>query len=86
MLVSPPTLTSLVTTPRMNSTHFSYQWIDVTAVLTTTRSLKSALPFNTKLKAFSSGRRPVVITAATTLTTGTSAERSAPLTWVLAAA
>jgi hypothetical protein len=86
MLVSLPTLTSLATTPKMNSTLCSFLWTDVTAVLTTMLSSRSALLFNTKLKAFSNGRKLVVTTAATTLTTGTTAEKSAPQTWVLDAA
>lgn len=47
---------------------------------------KSALWFNTKQKAFSVGRRQVVIIAATTSTIGTIAERSELLTSVSDAA
>ena len=86
MLVSPQTLTSLANILRTSSTHYLSQWTDEMAVLITTLSSRSALQFNTKLKAFSNGRRPAVTIAGTTSTTGTTAEKYAQLTWVLAAA
>jgi len=56
------------------------------AALITTLSSRSASPYSIKLKAFSSGRKPAETIAATTSTTGTSAEKREPQTWVLAVA
>lgn len=84
--VSLPTLTHPANTRKTNSTPFSSLWTDVTAVATTTQNSRSASQSSTKLKAFSSGKKLAETIAATTSTTGTSAEKSDLQTWASAAA
>lgn len=81
----PPTLTHLANTTKTSLMLYSSQWTEETAVVTTTPNSRNALLCNTKPKASSNGKKQVVTIAATTLTTGTIAERNVQLTWVSAA-
>jgi len=62
------------------------QSTEETVAQTTTQNLRSALLCNTRQKAFSSGKKLAATIAATTLTTGTTAEKNVQLTWDLVAA
>jgi len=64
----------------------SFRWTEETVVEITTPNSRNASLCNTKQRDFSNGKKQAETIAATTLTTGTTAERNALPTWVLAAA